>query len=378
MSHTSADSSVGLSSIPVADPSSHNSPSPIPYLFAAQAAIRPDAIAVVHGKALLTYLELNQRAERLACFLQSVGVGPDVVVGIHLNRSPAMIVAALAVMKAGGAYLPLDPSYPSERLSFMLNNAQVPVLVTAKCLLDALPAHPKQLVMLDPEGRFEGEVRSGTVAGRVEPRHLAYVIYTSGSTGQPKGVEITHRGLSNLVSWHQRAFKVTIADRASQLAALGFDAAVWEVWPYLTAGARIHLADVAVNEPATVRDWLVSEAITVSFLPTPLAEQVMMLDWPAKTSLRLLLTGADTLHHYPPRKLPFVLVNNYGPTECAVVTTSGTVVPDEHPERLPSIGRPIENVQVYILNEQMQLVAPGESGEIYIGGAGLARGYRNR
>ena len=282
-------------------------------------------------------------------------------------------------MKAGGAYLPLDPSYPSERLSFMLNNAQVPVLVTAKCLLNALPAHPKQLVMLDPEGRFEGDVGSSTVAGRVEPRHLAYVIYTSGSTGQPKGVEITHRGLSNLVSWHQCAFKVGPTDRASQLSALGFDAAVWEIWPYLAAGARVYMADsVAVNEPASVRDWLLAEGITISFLATPLAEQIMTLDWPSKCSLRLLLTGADTLHHYPPRKMPFVLVNNYGPTECAVVATSGTVLPDERPERLPSIGRAIDNVQVYMVNEQMQQVPSGEVGEICIGGPGVARGYRNR
>ena len=379
MSHTSADSAMNQSSIPIANPDSQNDLNPVPHLVAAQAIIWPDAIAAVHGKALLTYGDLNQRADTLAAFLQSVGVGPDVVVGIHLNRSLAMIVAALAVMKAGGAYLPMDPSYPTERLSFMLNDAQAPVLVTTQCLCKALPAAPKQLVILDPEGRFEGDSPSSFVAPKLEQRNLAYVIYTSGSTGQPKGVEITHRGLSNLVAWHRRAFKVQVTDRASQLSALGFDAAVWEIWPYLTAGARIHLADsVAINEPAAVRDWLLSEGITISFLPTPLAEQIMTLDWPVKCSLQFLLTGADTLHHYPPRKLPFVLVNNYGPTECAVVATSGTVLPDERPERLPSIGRPIDNVQIHILNEQMQPVPAGESGEICIGGAGLARGYRNR
>ena len=381
MSHTSGHSSLGLASIPIASPSAHHDLSPVPHLVEAQAMIQPEAIAVVHGKALLTYKELNQRADRLACLLRSLGVGPDVVVGIHLNRSLAMIVAALAVMKAGGAYLPLDPSYPTERLTFMLNNAQAPVLVTAKCLCNALPARPKKLVVLDPEGRIEGDAAPGSFSptARPEPGHLAYVIYTSGSTGQPKGVEITHRGLSNLVSWHQRAFKVSATDRASQLAALGFDAAVWEMWPYLTAGARVHLVDsVAINEPAAVRDWLLSEGITICFLPTPLAEQLMTMDWPAKGSLRLMLTGADTLHHYPPRKLPFVLVNNYGPTECTVVATSGTVLPDERPERLPSIGRPIDNVQIYILSEQMQQVPSGEVGEICIGGAGVARGYRNR
>ncbi len=381
MSHSTADSLLNQLANPGADLNAliDSTFGIVPKLIAAQATIWPDAIAAVHGKAMLTYKELDQRADRLACFLQSVGVGPDVVVGIYLNRSLAMLVAALGVMKAGGAYLPLDPSYPTERLVFMLNNAQAPVLVTSECLRKTFPGRPERTVILAPDGKFSGDAAPGPVVVNAKADNLAYLIYTSGSTGQPKGVEVTHRGLSNLVSWHRRAFKVTIADRASQLAALGFDAAVWEVWPYLTAGARIHLADaVAVNEPAAVRDWLLSEGITIGFLPTPLAEQVMMLDWPAKTRLRLMLTGADTLHHYPPRKLPFVLVNNYGPTECAVVATSGTVVPDEHPDRLPSIGRPIDNVQIHILNEQMQQVPAGESGEIYIGGAGLARGYRNR
>src|SRR5215472_17436446 len=241
MSQTSADLLTNQSSIQIADINAQNSSSLVPHLVAAQATIRPEGIAAVHGKALLTYKELHQRADRLACFLQSRGVGPDVVVGIYLNRSLAMLVASLAVMKAGGAYLPLDPTYPAERLTFMLNNAQATILVTAECLRDALPQRPKHLVILDSEGRFEGDVASSASAARLEPRHLAYVIYTSGSTGQPKGVEITHQGLSNLVSWHQRAFKVGPTDRASQLSALGFDAAVWEIWPYLAAGARVYM-----------------------------------------------------------------------------------------------------------------------------------------
>ena len=133
------------------------------------------------------------------------------------------------------------------------------------------------------------------MVARVKPENLAYVIYTSGSTGQPKGVEVTQRGLLNLIAWHQRAFNITPADRASQLSALGFDAAVWELWPYLTTGASIHLPNgIAVNEPEVVRDWLVSQEITITFLPTPLAERAMVLDWPSKISLRIMLTGADT------------------------------------------------------------------------------------
>src|SRR5262249_8526201 len=158
MSHTSVDSFLNQSPSPVPDSSAQNGShlTLVPELVAAQAAIWPDAIAVVHGKRLLTYKELNQRADRLACVLQSAGVGPDVIVGIHLNRSLAMVVAALGVMKAGGAYLPLDPTYPNERLNFILKDAQVRVLVTAECLCNALPARPRKTVILDPEGTFKG------------------------------------------------------------------------------------------------------------------------------------------------------------------------------------------------------------------------------
>jgi len=351
----------------------------VPDLVSAQAAATPDAIAVTHGKRSLSYQELDCRANRLAHILQSLGVGPDVVVGLYLDRSLAMIVGALAILKAGGAYLPLDPSYPKERLMVMLKDAKTPILVTGQCMADALPEHPEHVVTLDPEGRLPVTQSSEPPIARARAENLAYVIYTSGSTGQPKGVEITHGGLLNLVSWHQRAFSVTRDDRATQLSALGFDAAVWELWPYLTAGASVHLSDgVAANDPEAVRDWLILQKITICFLPTPLAERVMTLDWPTKARLRVMLTGADTLHHYPPRKLPFQLVNNYGPTECTVVTTSGTVLPNEHLGCLPSIGGRIDNVQVHILNENMRQAPMGESGEIYIGGAGVARGYRNR
>ena len=347
-------------------------------LVSAQAAVNPLAIALAHGRRSLSYRELDRRADQVANLLRALGVGPDVVVGLYLDRSLAMIVGALAVLKAGGAYLPLDPSYPMDRLTFLWKDSQATILVTGQCLVDALPLRSEHVVALNPEGQLARNQVTKPAAAQSKAKDLAYVIYTSGSTGQPKGVEITRGGLLNLIRWHHRAFRITPNDRASHLSALGFDAAVWELWPYLTKGASVHLPDgLAVNDPEAVRDWLISQKITICFLATPLAERIMTLEWPTKTSLRVMLTGADTLHHYPPRKLPFQLVNNYGPTECSVVTTSGTILPNEHTDRLPSIGSPIDNMRVHIVNEDMRKMPIGEAGEIYIGGAGLARGYRN-
>jgi thioesterase domain-containing protein/acyl carrier protein len=204
------------------------------------------------------------------------------------------------------------------------------------------------------------------------------VIYTSGSTGKPKGVQIEHQGLLNLVFWHQRAFSLSPADRATQIAGPAFDAAVWELWPYLTAGASIYIANEETRiSPVPLRDWLIASGITITFLPTPLAESVLSLDWPSNIALRTLLTGGDKLHNYPSRSLPFKLVNNYGPTENTVVTTSGDVSFMEQSDRTPTIGRPIANTQVYLLDKNLQPVPVGIPGEIYVGGAGLARGYLN-
>jgi amino acid adenylation domain-containing protein len=290
-------------------------------------------------------------------------------------------VSALAILKAGGAYLPLDPSHPTQRLSSILNDAGVPVLISAACMAQSLPGDWRT-VTVNELGMVATDKRPSANLGRamrVTPKNLAYVIYTSGSTGEPKGVEVTHANLSNLVSWHQEAFSVVSEDRASQLAGVGFDAAVWEIWPYLTAGASVHIADAATRtEPENLRDWLISQQITISFVPTVMAERIMALEWLSNVPLRCLLTGADTLHHYPSAKLPFILVNNYGPTECTVVATSGVINPNKCTEQRPPIGKPIANIQVHIVDEHMRPVPTGTPGEICIGGAGVARGYRSR
>jgi amino acid adenylation domain-containing protein len=351
----------------------------IPELVAAQATHSPEALALTADAQKLTYGELDRRATRLAHHLRSLGVGADVLVGLYLPRSLEMVIGALGILKAGGAYVPMDPTYPPERLAFMLDDAQAPVLITSSRLAQRLPAAKRELVYMEAPQIAGEPAYSPPVT--IAPADLAYVIYTSGSTGKPKGVEITHGSLTNLVSWHIEAFSVTAADRASHVAGLGFDAAVWELWPYLAAGASVHLADEDTrNSAELLREWLLTQRITIGFVPTPLAERLLTLgvEWSRKPSPRILLTGGDTLHHYPPAGLPFLLVNNYGPTEGTVVATSGPVLPDGSPEMLPPIGTGITNTQIYLLDEQLNPVPAGAPGQIYIGGAGLARGYRNR
>jgi amino acid adenylation domain-containing protein len=349
-------------------------------LVSEQARKTPNAIAVTSETQSLTYGELDSRANHLAARLRFLGVGPEALVGICLQRSPEMIVAALAVLKAGGAYVPIDAEYPLERQLFMLRDTQLRVLILQDQdeVAKRLPAGDWQVLILN-EFREASNGVSAPPPAPVGLQNLAYVIYTSGSTGQPKGVQITHRGLLNLIYWHRRAFSITAADRASQVASFGFDAAVWEVWPYLTAGASVHFPNDATRGSAkSLREWLLAQKITVSFVPTAMAESLLELEWPTQLSLRLLLTGADTLHRYPPANLPFSLINNYGPTECTVVSTSGVIPPGTEKDRQPSIGRPIDNVQLHILDDQLEPVPVGEVGELFIGGDGVARGYLNR
>jgi amino acid adenylation domain-containing protein len=351
----------------------------VPQLVALQAAVQPHAAALEADGGLLTYRQLNQRANQLAHYLRGLGVGPGMLVAVCIERSLDMVVALLGVLKAGGAYVPLDPTYPPLRLAFMLDDSQAPVLVTQQSQAARLPAHNAQVVCLDTDAAVLAQQSTSDPAPMATFAHLAYVIYTSGSTGQPKGVQITHESLLNLLFWHQQTFSVTPMDRATQLAGPAFDATVWELWPYLTIGASVYLPDDDTRvSPTHLRDWLVERRITIAFLPTALAEGVMALEWPTHTALRYLLTGADTLHHYPPPDLPFTLVNNYGPTENTVVTTSGSVLPATRPNALPSIGRPIANTQVYILDEQLRQVPIGEVGELCIGGASLSCGYLHR
>ena len=351
----------------------------IPEMIAAQAKLNPDGIALVMASEKLTYAELELRATQLANYLRSLGAGPEVLVGLCVERSPQFVIAALAIMQCGAAYLPMDLAHPAERLRFIVKDAAVRLLVTQGNFADRFVGLDARIIALDAEESAidQRPIQSPDVKQAIDS--LAYVIYTSGSSGRPKGVEVTHRNLSNLVSWHVGAFGLDSSARGTFQAGVGFDAAVWEIWPSLTVGSALYLPDDFTRMSAeSLRDWLVDHQITISFVPTAMAEQLITLPWPAGGALRFLLTGADTLHRYPPAGLPFSLVNNYGPTECTVVATSGVIAADRARDGLPPIGFPIDNVRIYILDEQLREVPKGVPGEIYIGGNGVARGYRNR
>jgi amino acid adenylation domain-containing protein len=370
-SNNSVDSEYEQWAAPGAAPKTGNVTS-VCSMVASRAAADPHHLAVVAGDRRLTYAGLELRAGRLAARLVAAGVEPGSCVGVFVERSPDFVSAAYAVLKAGAAYLPLDVGTPRERLEFILADAGVTAVVTSG--LQA-PAGPWRTVELVGPSSDDPQALPPVEPG---PESLAYVIYTSGSTGRPKGVELTHANLVNLVEWHRSAFAVGPADRASQVASVGFDAAVWEIWPHLAAGASVHVIDdMARSSPQLMRDWLVAEQITIGFVPTPLAEQIIHLRWPKETALRTLLTGADVLHRHPPAGLPFALVNNYGPTECTVVATSGTVAPSADVEGPPSIGRPIRNATALVLDVDLRPVPPGEAGELCLEGALVGRGYRN-
>ncbi|WP_445249950.1 amino acid adenylation domain-containing protein [Microcoleus sp. OTE_8_concoct_300] len=348
-------------------------------LFEMQADRTPDAVALVFGEERVTYGELNLRSNKLARYLQKMGVGTEVLVGLCCGRSPDLILGMLGILKAGGAYLILDPSYPAERSSFMLKDAQLSVVLTQQQWVENLRSPNLQIVCLDTDWEMISQEIADNPTSAVTAENLVYAIYTSGSTGKPKGVEIEHGSLLNLVFWHQREFGVSAGDRATQIAAIGFDACGWEIWPYLAAGASIYFPEDDIRrDPEKLQNWLVSNAITISFLPTPLAEKVLLLDWPQTTALRILLTGGEKLQQHPLKSHPFKLVNNYGPTENTVVTTSGYIPVTEQTDIAPTIGRPIANTQIYILDKYLQPVAIGVVGELYIGGNGRARGYLNR
>ena len=328
----------------------------------------PEALAVSDDTGRSSYRELGGRANRLAHHLRSLGIAEESRVAICLDRSAELVAAMLGVLRAGAAFVPIDPAYPEERRAAMVERSGAAAVVT----LDSL-AGPwcggAAVVRLD--------ALSGTAPAPPTrlgaPEQLAYVIFTSGSTGTPKGVAISHRAALHMAAWYARRFGYGPADRVSQIAGPGFDATVSEIWPALGAGASLHVPPVEVRlSPAALLRWLADERIAIAFLPTPLAEAAFAEPAPAGLALRYLTVGGDRLHRGAPADFPAHLVNMYGPAENAVVTTAGDV-PAEDPQ--PSIGRPIDGARVYLLDRSLGLVPTGSVGELAAAGPGLARGY---
>jgi amino acid adenylation domain-containing protein len=361
-------------------------------LFEAQVERTPDAVAVVSENEQLSYRELNARANKLARYLQRLGVGPEVLVGICVKRSVEMMVGLLGILKAGGAYVPLDPAYPKQRLKFMLDDAQAPVLLTQQLLLEALPEHKGKVICLDRDWESVARESDANVDSRVQPENLAYVIYTSGSTGKPKGVTIQHK---SLVNWTTRAaieYGLKPDDRVLQFSSISFDTAAEEIYPCLTLGGTLVLRSdsMSYSIPAFLQKCREFQ-ISVLDLPTAywheLTWELSLRGMELPASVRLVIVGGEralperlSMWHQNVRE-SVRLMQGYGPTEATVVATIADLSKPVEPEdelREVSIGRPIGNAEIYILDEHLQPVPVGVSGELYIGGEGLARGYLHR
>ncbi len=337
------------------------------------------SVAVRDENDTLTYGDVSERAERLARHLRELGVNAGDLVGQCLERSASLVVGALAAFRLGAAYVAIDPAYPDERIRWMLDDADVAAVVTDGPNADR-PLGSRVTVVLGSGGRLppDATVSDGEpLPAPPQSSDLAYVVYTSGSTGHPKGVMVQHGSLANLIAWHNAAFSLTSADRCTQLASPGFDAAVWELWPTLACGAALHIVPEPLRrDPLGLRDWLVAEGITVSFVPTAIAETLLAVPWPPEAALRFLLTGGDALTRRPRADLGFEVINNYGPSETTVVATSGAVAPEGNGP--PPIGRGIAGVRIEIVDDDLAPVVPGEVGELLVGGVAVARGYLHR
>jgi amino acid adenylation domain-containing protein/thioester reductase-like protein len=361
-------------------------------LFEEQVERTPNAIAVELGEHSMTYAELNVRANRLARFLVGAGVGPDELVGICVERTPDMVVAVLAALKAGGAYVPLDPHYPPERLQFMMEDAASKVVLTQAALKDVLPPMSSRIIVLD-QGcddllvGYEGS-NLGVEERGLSSDNLLYVIYTSGSTGKPKGTAMPHRAMVNLLEWHRRSVLNDPSQRVLQFAALSFDVAFQEIFSTLTTGSTLVLLDEQVRRDVrALAELLRDRSIGRLFIPPvmlqALAEHFASEERPG-LKLRDIIAAGEQLR-VSAEITGFIkmldecrLHNHYGPTETHVVTALTLQGDPEEWPALPSIGRPIANASIYILDALRQPVPVGVAGEIWIAGANVARGYLNR
>ncbi|CAH9058258.1 Linear gramicidin synthase subunit D [Pseudoalteromonas sp. CIP111854] len=328
-----------------------------------------------------SYHFLHNRSNEFAHYLLHKGLQKEQRVVVSMSFGVDLVIAMLGILKAGGCYVPVDPDYPQQRITFINEDCGAVWVITHSEHIDKFSSgmHQHQMLCID-DYHLEQDIINNAHQERCLPlldaNQLAYVIYTSGTTGNPKGVMVPHKGLMNLCAWHNHAFKVSEQSVASQTANIAFDAAAWELWPYLCAGATVvSVSKSVLNAPEQLSQLLTQNKVTHSFLATPIAEVVLNDAKFTPQYLRYLLVGGDKLNSIDVSSMPFTLINNYGPTEASVVATSGVV---QSSEKAPDVGMPIDNTYLYILDKYQQPVPKGMIGELYIAGQGLARGYLNR
>ena len=345
-------------------------------LFAEQTERTPDAVALIFGQERLTYRELNRRADLLAAYLYRLGVGPEGLVGVCMERSIEMVVGLLGILKAGGAYVPLDPAYPSERLAFMLEDARLGVLLTQERLVETLPGHTAQVIRLDSDWHLIETPGDAPPNAPATSDNLAYVIYTSGSTGKPKGVAITHRSAVTLVHWASEQFSAEELSGVLAGTSIIFDLSVFELFVPLSVGGAVILAENALQLPELPA---AGEVRLINTVPSAMTELIRTNSVPE--TVRVINLAGEPLARKLVQQIHAQtnverVLNLYGPSEDTTYTTCGMMERDK--ERGVTIGRPIAETQIYLLDEQLQPVPVGVIGELCIGGEGLARGYLGR
>ncbi|MCX7921060.1 MAG: amino acid adenylation domain-containing protein [Clostridia bacterium] len=352
-------------------------------LIEAQVMRTPNAEAVIYENEKLTYEQLNQQANQLANYLVKMGVGPDSLIGICMERSPELVVGLLGILKSGGAYVPLDPAYPPERLAFMMEDANPPILLTQQRLLNSLPKHSSKVICVDSDWEIIGNESNQSKASRVAKDNLAYMIYTSGSTGKPKGAMNTHYGIVNRLLWMQQQYKLNETDRVLQKTPFSFDVSVWEFfWPLITGACMVVAIPEGHKDPNYLARTIKKEKITtMHFVPSMLQVFLEEKEIEGIDTLRRVICSGEALPYSTQERffarINCELHNLYGPTEAAVDVTYWACRKDDELRIVP-IGKPVANTQIYLLDKYLHPVPVGVAGELHIGGVQLARGYYNR
>jgi amino acid adenylation domain-containing protein len=345
------------------------------------AARSPDTVAVVHGDSALTYRELAERSRQLAQFLHRRGVGPDVLVGLCVEPGMEMIIGVLGVLAAGGAYVPLDPGYPGERIAFMLRDCDPALVLTVARLRDRLPAGDWAVVSLDETGKGTAQGHDDVLPHTPHPSSLAYVIYTSGSTGTPKGVAVTHRNVVNLVSdryWGNGNHQRTLLHSP-----FSFDASTYELWVPLLSGGRVVIAPENRGDISELNDTLARHGVTVAYFTTALLEVMAHEAVSVLRQLREVWAGGDVLSPVALQRVldecpDTTVVHEYGPTETTVFCSFQRFGEGQRQVGVQTLGDPMDNVRMYLLDDRLRLTPPGAIGDLYLGGEGVAREYLKR